>query len=124
MNTLGRAHNAHRVRLEASACDPEGRELLYSPFGLGFRAYALAVSYRWGLETHDPLGLQAFGTLLYFELHGLPLVEALIAVGLDGRIVDEDVLTGLTLDEPIALCSVKPLYCTLLSSHFCVLLID
>jgi len=45
------------------------------------------------------------------ELHDLVLLEGTVAVGLDGRVVDEDVRTTVGLgDEAVALLSVEPLH--------------
>jgi len=75
-----------------------------------------------GLEPDDVLGLKAFGALLDLELDSLPFIEALVTLGLDRREVHEDVLAGRALDKTIALCSVKPLYCTLFFGHLVILL--
>jgi hypothetical protein len=69
------------------------------------------------LETDDGFRLQALRSFLYFELHSLTLVEGLVTLGLDRAIVNEDVLTALTLDEPITLAGVKPLHCALFSTQ-------
>jgi hypothetical protein len=66
--------------------------------------------------------LQTFWSLLYFELNGLPFIKGLVTLGLDGREVYENILTRLTLDEPVTLCSVKPLHGTLLFAHGTLLL--
>jgi hypothetical protein len=71
------------------------------------------------LEADDSLCLQALGTLLDFEFHGLALIQALVPVRLDCGEVNEYVFTRLSLDEPIALGCIEPLDCTLLSGHFC-----
>jgi len=70
-----------------------------------------------GLEAYDVLGLQTLGALLDFELNRLSFVEGLVPIGLNGRKVHENVLTGLALDESVALSRIEPLYCTLLSAH-------
>lgn len=59
------------------------------------------------------LGLQAFLTLGYFELHTLSFRQAAKAVGLNGGMMDENVLTALALDETKTLGIVEPLYCSL-----------
>src|ERR1700748_2564566 len=71
-----------------------------------------------GLEGGNALCLQSLRALLDFEFNRLPFVQGLVPVGLDRRAVHENVLTRLALDEPVALGCVKPLDCTLLSSHF------
>lgn len=88
------------------------------PFGIkSFFSYLI----RDGLEADYAFGLQALGSLLHFELNRLSFVERLVPVGLNGRKVNEDVFAGLALDEPIALCRIEPLHCTLLSTHFLLL---
>ncbi len=70
------------------------------------------------LEAGNVLGLQALRALPYLELNRLAFVEALVAVHLDRGKMDEDVLTGLALDEPVTLAGVEPLHCSLLF-HCC-----
>src|SRR6266849_3593220 len=65
------------------------------------------------LEADDVLRLQAFGPLANFKLHGLSFIERLVPVHLDGAAMNEYILAGLPLDEPIALASVEPLHCSL-----------
>jgi hypothetical protein len=63
-----------------------------------------------GSERADLLRLRALGALADLELHGLPLLEAPVAVRLDGAVVDEQVLTAVGRgDEPVALLGVEPL---------------
>src|ERR671918_2507466 len=69
----------------------------------------------------DDLGrLQTLRTLGHLELNCVPLGEALEAVTLDRRVVDEEVLALLPRDEPVALGVVEPLDFTALS-HRCSL---
>src|SRR5713101_1135571 len=65
----------------------------------------------------DVLGLVALGTLPDFKLDCLAFRQSLVAVHLDGREVNEDILARLALDEPIPLGSVKPLHHTLFSAQ-------
>ena len=69
------------------------------------------------LEADDGFRLQALGSLLHLKLHSLALVEGFIPLRLDCAVVHEDVLTALTLDEPIALAGVKPLDRSLFSTQ-------
>lgn len=69
------------------------------------------------LEADDGFRLQAFRSFLYFEFHSLSLVEGFITLRLDRAVVHEDVLTALTLNEPITLAGVKPLDGSLFSSQ-------
>jgi len=62
-------------------------------------------------------GLQALWSLLDFEFNRLPFVECFVPLGLNRREVDENVLTGLALDEPIALGRIEPLDSALLFCH-------
>src|SRR6476469_5909184 len=58
----------------------------------------------------DVLRLRTLGARRDVELHLLVLVERLVAVGLDGGVVDEDVLAATVLrDEAEALFGVEPL---------------
>jgi hypothetical protein len=57
----------------------------------------------------DVLGLQALRPLLHVELDPLAFVERAVAVGLNGRVVDEDVFTGVALDETESFVVVEPL---------------
>jgi hypothetical protein len=66
------------------------------------------------LEAGDVLGLQALRARPNLELNCLAFVEALVAVHLDCGKMDEDILTGLALDEPVPLAGVEPLHCSLL----------
>jgi len=58
---------------------------------------------------HDPFRLGALGTVCDLELDLLPFVERAIPVALDRAVVDEHVLTVVSLDESIALGIVEPL---------------
>jgi hypothetical protein len=69
------------------------------------------------LEADDGFRLQAFRSLLYFEFHSLSFVEGFVTLRLDRAVVHEDVLTALTLNEPIAFAGVKPLNGTLFSAQ-------
>lgn len=69
------------------------------------------------LETDDGFRLQTLGSFLHLELHSLTLVQGLVTLGLDRAVVYENVLTALTLNEPIALAGVKPLDSTLFSTQ-------
>ena len=70
------------------------------------------------LEADDVLRLQAFRAPLDFELNRLAFIEGLVPLRLNGGEMYEDILTGLALDEPVALAGVEPLHCSLFS-HFC-----
>src|SRR5580700_11716031 len=65
------------------------------------------------LEACDVLCLKALRALLYFELHRLTLIQGLVTVHHDGGEVYEYVFPCLALDEPVALRSIEPLYCSL-----------
>ncbi len=53
--------------------------------------------------------LRALGSVYDLEFHGLPLIERLEALHLDGAIVGKDVSPIFRGDEPIALRCVEPL---------------
>ena len=69
------------------------------------------------LEADDGFRLQALGSLLDFEFHGLALIESLVTLRLNGAVVDENVFATLPLNEPIALACVKPLDRSLFSTQ-------
>lgn len=83
----------------------------------GRRSFSLEVRPLIRLEADDGFRLQSLGSFLDFELDSLPFVEGFIALGLDSAVVNEDVLTALTLDEPVTLAGVKPLDGTLFSGQ-------
>jgi hypothetical protein len=72
------------------------------------------------LESLDVGRLQALGAADNLELNGLSLIKGAVAIRDDGGEMDENVLSGLALDETKALAGVKPLHCTLFL-HFDVL---
>jgi hypothetical protein len=59
-------------------------------------------------------GVQSFRPLLALELDGLAFVEALITIFLDRGEMDENILSGRTLDKPVPLGPVEPLHYTVL----------
>src|SRR3954452_16008687 len=63
------------------------------------------------------VGLWAFLALGDLELDSLALFEALVAVGLDGAVVDEDVTAAIHGDEAVALLGVEPLDRALCHNH-------
>src|SRR4051794_36009820 len=65
----------------------------------------------------DGVGLRTLLALDDLEGDPLALVEALVAVHLDGRVVDEDVLAAVDGDEAEALLGVEPLHAAL--CHVC-----
>jgi hypothetical protein len=65
------------------------------------------------LEASHVRRLQALGTGGHFELDRLALIERLVAIRLDGRKMDENVLATLSLYESKAFTCVEPLYCSL-----------
>jgi len=74
------------------------------------------------LNLRDVFGLEALGALADLKLHKLAFIQRFIPVHLNGREVNEDVFSRLTLNEPIPLRRVKPLHHTLFSSQRCLLL--
>src|ERR1700761_3601216 len=69
------------------------------------------------LRPADVLGLQAFGTTLYLELHLRALLERPITVHLNGREVHEHIIAVRALNEAIALRGVKPFHNTFFSHY-------
>src|SRR5262245_10833644 len=60
-------------------------------------------------------GLETLGALQQIELHSFALVQSAVAVLLDGREMNENVLPCGALDKSISFSPVEPLDCTLLS---------
>jgi len=69
------------------------------------------------LELLDALSLQAFGALGDGKLHRFAFGERSVAFRLDGRVMDENIISGSALDKSIALRVIEPLYDTLFSFH-------
>src|SRR5689334_21743371 len=67
-------------------------------------------------DASDVLGLRTLRTFLDLELDLHPLVERLVPLGVDGRVVHENVGAILTRDEPVPLAVVEPLHFSL--GHF------
>src|SRR5215471_1022193 len=65
--------------------------------------------------SHNVGGQITFGAFEKLELHGFAFVQSPVAVFLDGGEVDEDVLSGRALNEPITFGAIEPLNCALLS---------
>src|SRR5579863_10344077 len=65
------------------------------------------------LEAGNVLRLQTLGSFADLELNRLPFVKGFVSVHLDSRKMDEDILTGLALDESVAFAGVEPLHCSL-----------
>ena len=63
------------------------------------------------------LGLGPFLTLDDLKLHVIPFLQALVALRLDGAVVDEYIRAVVPADEPETLCVVKPLYFPFDSRH-------
>jgi len=59
----------------------------------------------------DVGGLQALGALLDAELNALAFFQVLIAIDLDGGIVDEDIVAALASDKAVAFAAVEPFDC-------------
>jgi len=69
-------------------------------------------------ETSYLIGLRAFGALDDVELDLIPLFEALVALALDGTVVNEDVGATISTKEAVAFCVVKPFNCALVLCHW------
>src|SRR3954453_3975589 len=63
------------------------------------------------------VGLRAFLALGDLELDPLAFFERLVAVGLDGAVVNEDVTAAIHGDEAVALLGVEPLDRALCHNH-------
>src|SRR5579859_2590630 len=68
------------------------------------------------LDCGNVLGLPALWSLHQVELNGLTLLQAPEARSLNRRVVNENVFTILTADEPISLGVVEPFHCSLFHS--------
>jgi hypothetical protein len=62
------------------------------------------------LEAHYVFRLQALGAFADLKLYSLALVQAAVTFRLNGRVMHENILTGLPLNEAKTLASVEPLY--------------
>jgi hypothetical protein len=67
------------------------------------------------LHPHHITCLKALWPLEQIEFHRFAFVQRAITILLDGGEMNENVLPGGALDEPVSLGPVEPLYCTLLS---------
>src|SRR5215813_4803376 len=65
------------------------------------------------LEGANFFCLKTLLTLGHLELHALTFGQAAETVGLNGAVMNENVLTGLALDKTKTLGIVKPLHCSL-----------
>jgi hypothetical protein len=72
------------------------------------------------LHLRDVFCLEALGALADLKLHKLAFVQRFIPIHLDGREVNEDVFSRLSLNEPVPLRRVEPLHHTLFSSQRCL----
>jgi hypothetical protein len=67
-------------------------------------------------RTAQYVGCQiAFGTFEEFKLYRFAFVQGSVSIFLDCGKMDENVLSGRTLDKTVTLGAIKPLYCSLLS---------
>jgi hypothetical protein len=64
------------------------------------------------------IGLGALAALNDIEFHLIAFFQALIALALDGAVVDEDVSPALAAEEAVPLCVVEPLDGTLELCHW------
>jgi hypothetical protein len=70
------------------------------------------------LQRLNVRGLQALGAANDLKFDCLAVAQGAIAIRLDRGEMDENVLSGLALDETKALAGVKPLYSSLFFIHF------
>jgi hypothetical protein len=59
--------------------------------------------------------LEPFRALQQIELHSFPLVQGTVSILLDRGEMHEHILSGGSLDKPIALSPVEPFHCSFLS---------
>jgi len=62
------------------------------------------------LEADDVLCLQALGTLFDLEFHSLALIQAPVSFRLNGRVMHENILAALALNETETLAGIEPLH--------------
>ena len=62
-------------------------------------------------------GLRALLALHDLKLYLVTLLQAFIAFGTDGAVMDENIRSVVATDEPEAFGVVKPLYCSFNTSH-------
>jgi hypothetical protein len=74
-----------------------------------------SLDYLRGSKSGNVRGLEALWTLGNFKFNSLTFVQRFVAVSLNGRKVNENVLARLALDEPKALAGIEPLDCPLFS---------
>src|SRR5689334_719616 len=65
------------------------------------------------LKASYVLRLKPLRTFLHFKFHRLTFIEGLVAFHSDCGEMNENIFSGLALDESIALRSIEPLYCAL-----------
>ena len=65
------------------------------------------------LESANFLGLQTLLPLGYLEFHALAFSKAAEAVGLNGGVMDKNILSTFALDKTKTFGIVKPLHCSL-----------
>jgi hypothetical protein len=61
-------------------------------------------------ETRDLIGLRTFAALNNVEFNLIAFFETLIALALDGAVMNEDVGSALAAEEAVAFSIVEPLY--------------
>jgi hypothetical protein len=62
------------------------------------------------LEAHYVLRLQALGPFANLKLYSLALVQAAVTFSLNGRVMHENILTGLALNEAETFAGIEPLH--------------
>src|SRR3954466_387662 len=72
------------------------------------------------LEPADSLCLRPLRAIDHGELHNLSLLQRLVAIRLDGRVMNENVWAARLLDKPIALGVAEPFDLALCCDHGCV----
>jgi hypothetical protein len=65
------------------------------------------------LQLHDILSLQSFGALCRLKFNAVAFIQRLEAAGLNGGVMNKNVIPGITADKTITFFVVKPLNCTL-----------
>src|SRR5579885_1150923 len=73
---------------------------------------------KWILQGLNVGGLQALRAADNLKFDRLAVVQAAVSICLNGGEMDENVLSGLALDESKAFAGIEPLHCSLFFVHF------
>jgi hypothetical protein len=69
-------------------------------------------------QSRDLIGLGTFTPLYDVEFHLISFFEALVALALNGAVVNEDVGPALAAEKAVTFCVVEPLYGAFILCHW------